>query len=234
MKNTNNHKRPREIFSMKFLLGLFFISIIIGAVTGAFRDGPQLDETSTQNAVPALIVPDISQKVNDSLRRISAGAATENIVTYKADKLLYIAPPEAKEYIVDKKIVTMFAQMIWGEGRGIYSITEQAAIAWCPLNRVDSDLSYMPDAIELVLTPDQFHGYRPWYPTVDDFGRDLEALAEDVLIRWMKEKDGQADVGRVLPTEYLYFSGKDGHNVFRTEYRGGTRWDWSLPSPYES
>lgn len=234
MKNTKNHKRPREIFSMKFLLGLFFISILIGAVTGAFRDGPQLDETSTQNAVPALIEPDISQKVNDSLRSISAGAATENIVTYKADKLLYVAPPEEKEYKPDEKIVIMLAQTMWGESRGIESITEQAADVWCILNRVDSELSYMPNTIEEVVTPDQFHGYRPWYPTVDDFGRDLKALAEDVLIRWMKEHDGQTDVGRVLPKEYLYFSGKNGHNVFRTELHGGTRWDWSLPSPYES
>lgn len=40
-------------------------------------------------------------------------------------------------------------------------------------------------------------------------------------------------VGRVLPKEYLYFSGDGIRNTFRTQYKGGTRWNWSLPSPYE-
>ena len=33
--------------------------------------------------------------------------------------------------------VTILAQMLWGEARGVKSITEQAACVWCVLNRVD-------------------------------------------------------------------------------------------------
>ena len=44
---------------------------------------------------------------------------------------------------------------------------------------------------------------------------------------------GQVEVGRVLPADYLWFSGDSKRNHFRNAYKGGTVWDWSLPSPYE-
>ena len=40
-------------------------------------------------------------------------------------------------------------------------------------------------------------------------------------------------LGRVLPREYLFFTGDGKHNHFRTEWDGGQVWDWSLQSPYE-
>lgn len=51
---------------------------------------------------------------------------------------------------------------------------------------------------------------------------------------WYAEREGQVEVGRVLPADYLWFSGDGKRNHFRNAYRGGDRWDWSLPSPYES
>lgn len=145
-------------------------------------------------------------------------------------------PPEPEpEYIPDAEDVEMLAKLIYGEARGIKSQTEQAAVVWCVLNRVDSSGYGMGHSVKYVVTfRDQFHGYSPKHPTVDDFGRDLCKLAEDVLIRWMKEKDGQADVGRILPPEYLWFEGYRGHNLFRDAYRGGNTWYWDLSSPYES
>ena len=62
---------------------------------------------------------------------------------------------------------------------------------------------------------------------------ELEELALDVIERWLDEKDGEAEVGRVLPREYLFFTGDGKHNHFRTEWDGGQVWDWSLQSPYE-
>lgn len=47
-------------------------------------------------------------------------------------------------------------------------------------------------------------------------------------------KDGETDTGRVLPSDYLWFSGDGKHNYFRNAYKGGETWDWSLPSPYET
>lgn len=54
-----------------------------------------------------------------------------------------------------------------------------------------------------------------------------------MIERWLDEKDGKADTGRVLPREYLFFTGDGEHNHFRTEWDGGQVWDWSLQSPYE-
>ena len=62
----------------------------------------------------------------------------------------------------------------------------------------------------------------------------LKELALDVIDRWQREKQGETDVGRVLPPEYLFFGGDGKHNTFRTEWDGGEYWDWSWPSPYES
>ena len=145
------------------------------------------------------------------------------------------SPEPSPEYIPDPEEVTMLAKLVYGEARGIKSQTEQAAVVWCVLNRVDSTGYGMGHSVEYVVTfPDQFHGYNPRHPTVDDYGRDLRELAADVLTRWDAEKEGETDVGRVLPKGYLWFEGKDGHNVFRNAYRGGSKWDWQLPSPYES
>lgn len=120
------------------------------------------------------------------------------------------------------------ARMLYGEARGC-SKTEQAAVVWCALNRVDSaDPFYPDDIIGVVTQANQFHGYNSDNPVEPE----LLSLVEDVLARWAAEGDG-ADAGRVLPKEYLFFSGDGYHNYFRTEWDGGRTWDWSLASPYE-
>ena len=66
-------------------------------------------------------------------------------------------------------------------------------------------------------------------PVTDEF----KALAVDVLERWQAERDGQADVGRVLPPEYQYFEGRGGRNWFSAKWKSQEYWDWGLDSPYE-
>ena len=83
--------------------------------------------------------------------------------------------------------------------------------------------------IAVVTKPYQFHGYAADHPLLPE----LEELALDVIERWLDEKDGETEVGRVLPREYLFFTGDGEHNHFRTEWDGGQVWDWSLQSPYE-
>ena len=121
--------------------------------------------------------------------------------------------------------VTVLAQMLWGEARGVPSETEQAACVWCVLNRVDQGYGSI---LEVVTAPSQFVGYRENNP-IDET---LWLLCEDVLTRWQREKDGETEVGRVLPPDYLWFSGDSKRNHFRNAYKNGTTWDWSLPSPY--
>lgn len=66
----------------------------------------------------------------------------------------------------------------------------------------------------------------------EDVSLQLQEIGLDVFDHHVRVEE--ADVGRVLPPDYLYFSGDGKRNHFRNEYDGGQTWDWSLPSPYES
>lgn len=134
--------------------------------------------------------------------------------------------PVEKTYNIPQEEIDALARTIWGEARGVPSKAEQAAVAWCVLNRVDA--GYGATVLEVVSAPGQFVGYSPYYPVTDE----LAELAKDVLTRWYREKDGETDVGRTLPPGYYYFNGSGGHNWFRKEFRSSTYWDWSLPDPY--
>lgn len=128
----------------------------------------------------------------------------------------------------DEVYARMIAQVLWGECRGC-SATEQAAVAWCVLNRVDSPERYFPDDVAAVIgQPFQFLGYAPDNPVTDE----LYKVARDVLSRWYAERAGAADVGRVLPREYCFFWGDGRHNYFTEVWRGADVWDWSLGNPY--
>ncbi len=124
--------------------------------------------------------------------------------------------------------IDMLAQLVYAEARGVDSKAERAAVIWCALNRVDD--SRWPDTIEAVVKQGSQFAYSEDAPIKEE----LRELAADVVQRWVNEQLGAADVGRVLPMEYVYFAGRGGHNWFRTWYSGGHGyWDWSLPDPYE-
>lgn len=126
---------------------------------------------------------------------------------------------------LDAEEVELIGRTIWGEAEGVKSTAERAAVAWCILNRVDA---YGQTIEEVVTAPGQFYGYR-----IDGEcpQKHLE-LAADVLRRYYAEKAGEANVGRVLPKEYLYFTGDGQRNHFSAEWRGTSHWNWSLDDPY--
>jgi len=149
--------------------------------------------------------------------------------------LLYFKTDEAAELPEiqhpDQEDIEMLAKLIWGEARGVKSKTQQAAVVWCVLNRVDSTGYACGGTIEHVVTfKNQFQGYDASFPATDEF----KAIAEDVLTRWYAEKAGYINTGRVLPLEYQWFEGNGSTNTFRNAYTNGTKWDWSLESPYEN
>lgn len=145
-------------------------------------------------------------------------------------------PPEAAAliYALDKDrtageiaAINQIAQVIYNEARGIPDKAEQAAVAWCILNRVDTE--GFPDTItEVIQQPYQF-AWSAKTPIKDE----LRELAADVYDRWMLEKTGEDNIGRVLPNTYLFFHGDGKYNYFRETYRGKVYWDWTLESPYD-
>lgn len=130
----------------------------------------------------------------------------------------------------DRADVEAIAKTLWGECRGVPYRSHKAAVVWCILNRVDKGGYFGNSIIEVVSKSNQFLGYNPDHP-VDP---ELAAIAEDVLIRWHNEKEGQENVGRVLPNDYYYFVGDGRLNHFTNEWRSRNYWDWSLENPYES
>lgn len=129
-------------------------------------------------------------------------------------------------YYQDSDII-MLAKLMYRECGGVPSDTEKACVVWTVLNRVDES----GETISEVITAANQFAYCANSPVNDD----LYQLAEDVLTRWNNEKNGEENVGRVLPHDYLWFSGDGEHNHFRNAYKGQfSIWDYSLETPYES
>lgn len=123
--------------------------------------------------------------------------------------------------------IDYIAKTVWGEARGL-SKTHQAGVVWTILNRYD-DGRFGKGIISVVTAPRQFVGYKSSNP-VDPEIRDLVI---DVLDRYLQEKAGIENVGRVLPKGYLYFRGNGKVNLFSEKCNSNNIWDWSLDSPYE-
>jgi len=142
------------------------------------------------------------------------------------------------DYFTEDDII-MLSKLLHGEASGIKSDMERAAVIWCVLNRYDTTGYACGVSIEYVVTfPTQFTGYNPSHPVLDK----NYSLVVDVLTRWVREKLGEEDVGRVLPSDYLWFLGtwyenpQDAHNIFRNKYKDYDQsniWDWNLSNPYE-
>ena len=140
---------------------------------------------------------------------------------------LALVEEDKPEYIPDAAEVEALAKMLYGEARGVASDTEKAACVWCVLNRVD-DPRFPDTVLEVIEAPYQFSGYDPEYPVKEEFA----ILAADVLTRYRAERDGEENVGRVLPAEYCFFTGDGRRNHFTTEWKSTDCFGWTLESPY--
>ena len=122
---------------------------------------------------------------------------------------------------------TRIAQMLYGEDRSCGDADDtmkQAAVVWCVFNRVDA----WDKTVTEVITPSQFHGWKKGQQHPEW----SHEIVRDVALRWAREKQGETDVGRVLPKEYLFFSAGGRHEKFRTGYRTSDYWDWGWENPY--
>lgn len=123
------------------------------------------------------------------------------------------------------KTVEAMSKMGFGEAGGC-SHTEIAATFWNVLNRYDA--KYAKSIYGVVTAKGQYHGYKTYHPVRDD----IYELCIDVIARWVAEKEGASEVGRILPSDYFWFYGDGRHNHYRNVYKSSAKWDWSLPTPY--
>ena len=120
------------------------------------------------------------------------------------------------------------AGVMYAEARGL-SMREMSMVSWCILNRWDTQ-RFGSTLSSVIWARSQFaHSKR----TTSDNGTDLIWLAQDVLVRWYKEKHGYTDVGRTLPQGYCYYYGNGAHNLFRMNNSGAGAYNFGLWDPYE-
>ena len=157
----------------------------------------------------------------------------EPVLIYYSDKIKIKVSNEIKNKINNQldelqDEAVMLAKLIYKEARGVNSTAHKAAVVWCVLNRFDT--GEYGESIKAVITSKHQFAWDPNTKVEDEF---LE-LSNDILIRWLLEKEGFSNVGRVLPNDYLFFAGRNGLNYFRKNYHSKEYWDWSLQSPYEN
>lgn len=186
-----------------------------------------LAEIAFESSVPVIVgvMPEPSPEPSPEPQPITAdawyGVAYEDLDPRLQD--IYI--PTVAE--VDRVTRTMgYADWNIGEYFG-YDPLQIAGVPWCICNRYD--LGFGKDFTKII-TKGTFHAYSPNTP-IDPR---LKEWAIDVITRWINERIGFEDVGRVLPKEFVYFSGNGRINIYRDAYRGGNRWGWTLPNPYET
>lgn len=173
---------------------------------------------------------DVQQEAEAALlpNNLNAVEIVPDLAVYSPEAATPAQPAAEPVKLYTEDDVEMLARLIYTEARGVKSKTEQAAVVWVVLNRLDNPNRSQKTIADVVTAPHQFD-YRPWAPATEEF----KALAVDVLERWEREKNGFENVGRVLPVEYQYFEGWGGRNWFSAEWKSAEYWDWGLAGPYE-
>lgn len=178
----------------------------------------------TVAALLAALMPWSGSGAADKPKDTTAGTLEE---VHQPTAVLLPSSGTAAEYVPNAAEVEALAKLIYGEAGIVPSTTEQAAVVWCVLNRVD-DPRFPDTVLEVIEAPYQFSGYDPEYPVKEEFA----LLAADVLTRYRAERDGEENVGRVLPAEYCFFTGDGRRNHFTTEWKSTDCFGWTLESPY--
>lgn len=165
------------------------------------------------NEPPELIIPQAPAHAATGL--LIAPVPLETSVcapnTYPSQQSVLNAAMEA----TPDDLVETAALLAWGEYSGS-DYAQRTAPIWCACNRADA--WGLP--LDEVMHSDAFHGLR----TEREVPAEWYDLARETLARWELEKAGYIDVGRTLPSEYLYFSGNGEYNTYRTEYIGGVEY----------
>ena len=190
---------------------------------------------------PNLLYAGMSLELYEINARAHEAAVKSTIAVVKtvertANKTVSVKQSEPNEQPVKHLSESTYvkgAKMLHGEAGGVPSTTERSGPLWVVCNRVDSDDPFFPDNLESVIEQEwQFDGYSP----DGDYTQADYDLAVDVFERWYREKHGEtaAEVGRTLPSDYLFFTGDGEHNYFRKTQDGPAYvWGSELASPYK-
>lgn len=176
-------------------------------IDGKWGDWPLRQENIEKAGYNYSEIQDMVNKLlkQNALTSISSSSTSTNVNTGSSRN--YSSSSSAKTVNTTNSDAEYIAKTIYGEANFL-SEEERAQVAWCILNRVDSE--QYPDTVSEVVTQNsQFHGYRSSNPVTEE----NLAIAEDVLERW-----GSGSDDRELDEDMLYFYGDGHHNYFRSEW----------------
>ncbi len=165
------------------------------------------------NEPPELIIPQAPAHAASGLliAPVPPETSADTPNTYPSQEDVLNAAMEA----IPDELVAEAALLAWGEYSGT-DYAQRTAPIWCACNRAEA--WGLP--LDEVMHSDAFHGLL----TEREVPEEWYDLARETLARWELEKMGYIDVGRTLPSEYLYFSGNGKYNTYRTEYIGGVEY----------
>ena len=194
--------KPRDVvLGIVAVVLLLFLLALVGNRALAVNDPPELIiPQAPPHAASGLLIAPVPPETS---------VYTPNTYPSQQDEL-----NTAMEAIPDE-LVAEAALLAWGEYSGS-DYAQRTAPIWCACNRADA----WGMTLEDVMHSDAFHGLL----TEREVPEEWYELARETLARWELEKAGYIDVGRTLPSEYLYFSGNGEYNTYRTEYIGGVEY----------
>lgn len=194
-------KRSDIVFGIVAVVLLLILAALVGNRALAVNEPPELIiPQAPPHAASGLLIAPVPPETS---------VYTPNTYPSQQDAL-----NTAMEAIPDE-LVAEAALLAWGEYSGT-DYAQRTAPIWCACNRADA----WGLTLEEVMHSDAFHGLL----TDREVPEEWHDLARETLARWELEHMGYIDVGRTLPSEYLYFSGNGVVNVYRTEYIGGVEY----------
>lgn len=210
-------KKEKMLLGLVFICAIFIFSIVLNTLNLMQQEYEQIKEQHDyqQTLFYQYHADNIAYSVANRTFNYS-----NDILVEVTENEFNLINEQKKEF---EEEITMLAKVLYQEARGM-SKKDIAAVAWCVLNRVDY---YDSSITKMIKAPGQFAWFEDT-PVCDPY----LFIADDVVTRWLLEKQGHADVGRVLPKDYRYFFGYNGLNYYTQKWQSDLFWDWSLSSPY--
>jgi len=228
MKIMTTHKKYLDIFVCYLLMLVVCFTI---ATTNDYSAASVDNNEETTKQIEQVTEPvsnDIVETTTEEVttEEITTVCATTEEITTTENTTQATEPVKSYSHYTEEDIINL-AKVLYAECGSVKSKTEQACVAWVVCNRADYDNCSISQSAK---KKGQF-AYNPNTRVTDE----MYDLAADVLERWSREKDGESNVGRVLPKEYGFFYGDGVRNYFRDKYNGDyNTWDYSLDSPYDT
>ena len=196
---------------------LFVLIFIVGMRTG-LHDGQAVAEANAEEVI-SRTVEEYESQISDLEAELAEEKKIDRIVVSYEYLPLPVDYENIGSLMPDESDAVLIAKTMWGEYRNAENYNQCASVAWCVLNRLDVG-TFGNSVKEIVTAPHQFDGYSASNP-VD---ARLYQIADEVLARWALEKTAaNSDVGRTIPSDYLWMQGNGYVNTYRNAYSGGNQ-----------